>query len=220
MTEPTRVAQDYVKAIWAADEWGDGRVTAKQLAERFRVTPATVSATLRRLGGQGLLRHAPYGAIELTEEGERQAVAMVRRHRLLETFLVEVLHYDWTEVHEEAEELEHAVSERMVARIAELLGNPSHDPHGDPIPDPAGRLDRPAAVERLDRAVPGSWRVARVADDDPAVLTLLRDSGILPGGSITVLSSERPSARVLAAGAAEPVVLDQAAASAVLLAPA
>lgn len=220
MTEPTRVAQDYVKAIWAADEWGDGRVTAKQLAERFGVTPATVSATLRRLGGQGLLRHAPYGAIELTEEGERQALAMVRRHRLLETFLVETLHYDWTEVHEEAEELEHVVSDRMVARIAELLGNPTRDPHGDPIPDPAGRLDRPAAVERLDRALPGSWRVARVADDDPAVLTRLSTQGVRPGSGLAVLDSDRTSSRVLPDGAEAPVVLDAATAATVLVAPA
>lgn len=182
-----RVAEDYVKAIWAADEWGEGAVSAKRLAQRFGVTPATVSATLRRLAGLGLIRHLPYGTIELTDAGARHALAMVRRHRLLETFLVEVLRYDWAEVHEEAEELEHVVSERMVERIAELLGDPTRDPHGDPIPDRWGGILRPRTVERLDRAGPGAWIVTRVADDDPGLLSLLAGHGLLPGRAVVVL---------------------------------
>lgn len=188
-----RVAEDYVKAIWAADEWGEGAVSAKRLAQRFGVTPATVSATLRKLDGLGLIRHLPYGTIELTDDGSRHALAMVRRHRLLETFLVDVLRYDWAEVHEEAEELEHVVSDRMVERIADLLGDPTHDPHGDPIPDRSGGILRPRAVERLDRAEPGSWIVTRVADDDPGLLSVLADRGLVPGRTVIVLPREPTS---------------------------
>lgn len=214
-----RVAQDYVKAIWSADEWGEGAVSAKRLAQRFGVTPATVSATLRRLDALGLIRHLPYGTIELTDAGARHALAMVRRHRLLETFLVEMLRYDWTEVHQEAEELEHVVSERMIDRIADLLGDPTHDPHGDPIPDRSGGILRPRAVERLDRAAPGRWTVTRVADHDPARLAVLADHGLVPGRTLVVqagsslgvrIAVEHESPRLLSAADAEAVLVTPA----------
>lgn len=139
----TPVAQDYLKVIWNAQEWGDGPATPTQLAERLGVAAPTVSETLRRLASAGWVEHRPYGSPTLTDEGRRIALAMVRRHRLIETWLVRELGYRWDEVHDEAEELEHAVSDRFVDRIAERLGQPERDPHGDPIPSVDGRVTRP-----------------------------------------------------------------------------
>jgi DtxR family Mn-dependent transcriptional regulator len=125
-----------------------------------------------------MLVHEPYGAIELTEAGRRHAVAMVRRHRLIETFLVEELGYGWDEVHDEAEVLEHAVSDTLVDRIDRRLGHPRRDPHGDPIPTPDGTPRRPDA-EPLTAAAPGiRLVVTRISDSDPAVLRYLAERGI------------------------------------------
>ncbi|HEY0217944.1 MAG TPA: metal-dependent transcriptional regulator, partial [Cellulomonas sp.] len=121
----TAVAQDYLKVIWSASEWSSAPVTTKMLADRLGVGASTVSETIRRLTDQGLVHHAPYAAIALTDEGARHAVQVVRRHRLIETFLVSELGYGWDEVHDEAEVLEHAVSDLMVERIDTRLGHPT-----------------------------------------------------------------------------------------------
>lgn len=174
----TPVAQDYLKVVWSATEWSDEPATTKLLADRMGVGPSTVSETVRRLATQGLLEHAPYGAIALTDTGRRLALAMVRRHRLIETFLVHVLGYGWDEVHDEAEVLEHAVSDTLVERIDAQLGHPVRDPHGDPIPTATGDLIRPAAVP-LATAAPGTrGTVARISDADPDVLRYLDELGI------------------------------------------
>ena len=126
--------QNYLKAVWTLSEWSDQPVTPSLIAERTELKLSSVSDAVRRLTSQGLLTHTPYGAVELTEAGHAYAVAMVRRHRLIETFLVKMLGYGWDQVHDEAEHLEHAVSDFMIERIDELLGRPTRDPHGDPIP--------------------------------------------------------------------------------------
>ena len=180
------VAQDYLKAIWSATEWGDAPITGRALAERFGTTPANVSESLKRLGAQGLLAHAPYKSIELTPQGERYAIAMVRRHRLIEAFLVISLGYAWDEVHDEAESLEHAASDRMIDRIDDLLGHPAHDPHGDPIPTRDGHVDGPSHAVRLGRATPGAYRIVRISDDDPDELTRFQALGLTPGATISV----------------------------------
>src|ERR1700709_1192932 len=128
VSELSTVAQDYLKVIWSATEWSEDPITVKQLAERMGVRAATVSDGIRRLADQGMLVHEPYGGIELTDTGRRHAVMMVRRHRLIETFLVEELGYGWDEVHDEAEVLEHAVSDPFVERIAAHPGHPRRDP--------------------------------------------------------------------------------------------
>ncbi|MBE7190760.1 metal-dependent transcriptional regulator, partial [Jatrophihabitans endophyticus] len=207
----TRVAEDYLKAIWSAQEWGGDPVTAKQLADRFGITAATVSVTLKRLAGQGLLVHEAYGPIELTADGSRHAIAVVRRHRLLETFLVEVLHYDWAEVHEEAEELEHATSDRLIERIAAALGNPVADPHGDPIPSPDGRIQRPAEVRTLDRAAAGRYRITRVSDADPAVLERMAQRGLRPPRLLNVLQHRQHDVLVALADDQTAVPIEDAA---------
>ena len=192
VSELTPVAQDYLKVIWTATERSPTPITVKALAARLEVRPASVSEGLRRLADQGLVVHEPYGAIELTEAGRLHAVAMVRRHRLLETFLVETLGYAWDEVHEEAEILEHAVSDLLLDRVDAALGHPDRDPHGDPIPAADGTSRAPAALP-LAEAVPGEHRVARISDDRPDVLRALAERGV--GLDTTVVVTAGPGGR-------------------------
>lgn len=173
----TSVAQDYIKVVWGLQEWSDAPVTTKDLAERLGVGPSTVSETVRRLVSQGLLDHERYGAIHLTEQGRRHALDMVRRHRLIETFLVQHLGYTWDEVHDEAEVLEHAVSDLMVHRIDEALGYPTRDPHGDPIPSANLALTQPDALTLTVLPEGATGTVARISDDDPDVLRYFADLG-------------------------------------------
>ena len=177
----TLVAQDYLKVIWAATEWGEAPITTKGLAERFGTTQANVSDTVRRLDAQGLVTYEPYRPVALTQRGVRLAMAMVRRHRLIECFLAEVLGYGWDEVHDEAERLEHAISDDFLARIDRLLEHPRFDPHGDPIPGEDGTLPTAEPAVLLAQAGPGRHLVARVSDADPAVLGRLRERGLVPG---------------------------------------
>lgn len=187
--EISRVAEDFLKAIWSATEWGGAPITGKALAERFGTTAANVSDTIRRLTAQGLVSHEPYKPVRLTAAGERHAVAMVRKHRLIESFLVRTLGYSWEEVHDEAENLEHAVSETMIERIDSLLGHPERDPHGDPIPAADGTSPHPEHAVNLPEAGPGHYEVTRISDDDPAVLRLLAGHGLGPGSVIVLGTS-------------------------------
>lgn len=181
------VAQDYLKAIWTAQEWSGERVSTKLLSERIGVSASTVSEAIRKLVDQGLVDHARYGSIALTAEGRAAAVAMVRRHRLIETFLVNELGYGWDEVHDEAEVLEHAVSNRMIARLDAKLGHPERDPHGDPIPAPDGSIPTPPARQLSDFADGEGGRVARISDADPAMLRYFDSVGIALDTQITVV---------------------------------
>ncbi len=183
------VAEDYLKVVWAAQEWSDQPVTTKLLATRLGVGASTVSETVRRLADTGLVTHEPYGAIGLTEQGRAHAVAIVRRHRLLETFLVEMLGYSWDEVHDEAEVLEHAVTDRFVERIATLLGHPARDPHGDPIPEPDGSVRVPPA-RTLWESEPGDWRVTRISDADPDLLRYVASVGLVLDARVHVTRHE------------------------------
>jgi DtxR family Mn-dependent transcriptional regulator len=217
VSELTNTAQDYLKVIWTATEWMPQPITVKQLAERMGVRAATVSDGIRRLAENGMLRHEPYGSIELTDAGRRHAIAMVRRHRLIETFLVETLGYGWDEVHDEAEILEHAVSDTLVDRIDAALGHPSRDPHGDPIPTVDGDPRRPDAVQLTDADAGSSFVVARISDADPAVLRYLADKGIQLDSRLTV-TEHRPYAgdvTIQVDGNAEPVELGALASDAV-----
>lgn len=188
LSEITPVAQDYLKAIWSATEWGDPPITTKALAARMGTSAPNVSDTVKRLAAQGLLEYRPYKPVTLTEQGEQYALAMVRRHRLLETFLVTTLGYPWEEVHDEAERLEHAVSDAMIERIDVQLGYPTADPHGDPIPTAQGRTRRPSNTTRLTEAGPGRYEIVRLSDADPQRLTRFRDSGLVPGGPFRVIA--------------------------------
>ncbi|MFZ2529580.1 MAG: metal-dependent transcriptional regulator [Rhodococcus sp. (in: high G+C Gram-positive bacteria)] len=183
----TAVAQDYLKVVWTAQEWSGEKISTKLLAEKLGVSASTVSEAVRRLCDQGLLDHERYGAISLTDSGRAAAVAMVRRHRLIETFLVSELGYGWDEVHDEAEVLEHAVSERMIAALDAKLGFPERDPHGDPIPTPDGTIPTPPARPLSAFTDGESGRVARISDKDPAMLRYFDDVGIALDTEIRVV---------------------------------
>jgi DtxR family Mn-dependent transcriptional regulator len=181
LSELSSTVQDYLKVIWSATEWAPGPVTVTRLAERMGVRKATVSDAVRRLVDAGLLAHEPYGGVELTELGRGHALGMVRRHRLIETFLVDMLGYGWDEVHDEAENLEHAVSDTLVDRIDALLGHPTRDPHGDPIPTRDGLPHLPDAILLADAPAGVPLTVERISDSDAALLRALAARGIRPG---------------------------------------
>lgn len=170
--------EDYVKVIYAFTEWQDKPITSTQLATRLGVANSSVSEMVRKLKDQGLVDHQPYSPITLTAMGLTLALSMVRRHRLLETYLVRELGYTWDEVHDEAEHLEHAVSETFIERMAAKLGHPTRDPHGDPIPDADGNIDMPPS-HRLDELDAGHrGRISRISDHDPELLRYFDHHGI------------------------------------------
>ncbi len=170
--------EDYVKVIYGYTEWQDKPITSTALAARLGVANSSVSEMVRKLKDQGLVDHQPYSPIHLTEQGLSLALSMVRRHRLLETYLVRELGYTWDEVHDEAEHLEHAVSEHFIERMSAKLGHPTRDPHGDPIPDPQGRITM-APSHRLDELDAGhSGSISRISDHDPELLRYLEHHGI------------------------------------------
>jgi DtxR family transcriptional regulator, Mn-dependent transcriptional regulator len=178
--------QDYVKAIHALEQHEDGTVTTNALAERLGVTPGSVSAMLRRLAERGLVTHTRYRGVSLTPPGARVALEVVRRHRLLETFLAKELGMSWDRVHAEAEVLEHVLSQELEALIAAKLGHPTRDPHGDPIPTAALEVDEPDTVSLAQLEVGGRGTLVRVSDSDPAMLRYLGERGIAPGTGVEV----------------------------------
>ncbi len=188
--EISRVAEDYVTLIWKACEWPDDgrRPTTTDLAASLGVTMSTVSANLKRLAREGLIRYEPYGAIELTDQGERIALEVVRRHRLIETFLVEHLGYHWDQVHDEADRLEHAVSDTLIERMDVVLGYPDVDPHGDPIPRQGTAPRIPATL--LSACKRGDLvRIVRVSDEEPDILRFLSTRQIALGATLQVDAS-------------------------------
>ncbi len=184
----TMVAQDYLKIIWTTQEWSHEKVSTKLLAERLGVSASTASESIRKLADQGLVHHEKYGAVTLTEPGRHAALAVVRRHRLLETFLVSELGYSWDEVHDEAEILEHAVSDLMLDRIDAKLRYPTRDPHGDPIPAADGQVSTPPA-RQLSACADGDFgTVARISDADPEMLRYFDAVGIGLDSKLQVLA--------------------------------
>lgn len=184
---PSSSIEDYVKVIYSFTEWQDKPITSTQLAQRLGVANSSVSEMVRKLKDQGLVDHQPYSAITLTADGVRLALSMVRRHRLIETFLVRELGYRWDEVHDEAELLEHAVSDTFIERMAAKLGNPVRDPHGDPIPAADGSVQMPAAhrMSELDDGHTGL--ITRISDDNPELLRYLSAEQIGLDADVEVL---------------------------------
>lgn len=182
--------EDYVKAVYRVEEEQGTAATTSELAAQLHVTASSASAMVKRLAMQGLVTHEPYRGVQLTGPGRRLALRVVRRHRLVELFLVESLGLSWDQVHDEAEVLEHAVSPRLEAAIAARLGNPDRDPHGDPIPTAEGRLPQEHA-ERLAGLPAGSSGVlVRVSDTDPTKLRYLAAQQIALGDRIEVVERQ------------------------------
>jgi DtxR family Mn-dependent transcriptional regulator len=178
--------EDYCKAIFTLESRAEEPVATNALAERLGLTPGSVSAMLKRLGELGLIEHHPYRGVRLTEEGRRVALEVIRHHRLLELFLAETLEMPWDRVHAEAEVLEHVISEELEALIAEALGHPTIDPHGDPIPSAELELHELETfpLERLQEGDGGVF--VRVSDADPEMLRYLSSHGIAPGDRLYV----------------------------------
>jgi DtxR family Mn-dependent transcriptional regulator len=170
--------------IYGHTEWQPNPMTSSQLAARLGLAPSSVTEMVKKLTVQGYVEHALYGTIVLTPRGRAEALRMVRRHRLIETWLVSEFGYGWDEVHDEAEVLEHVLSDRMLDAIDERLGHPTADPHGDPIPGADGAVV-PTRGRRLSEIESGGpVRVVRISDSDPAVLRLLEGRGIGVGSSV------------------------------------
>jgi DtxR family Mn-dependent transcriptional regulator len=183
---PSSSVGDYLKAVFELAVDSGGAASTKGVAERLAVSAASVSNMFARLQEMGLVEYERYRGATLTARGRREALRLVRRHRLIEIFLLEHLGYDWQEVHEEAERLEHAVSDSFTERLAELLGYPNHDPHGDPIPSAEGILEVDDSFP-LSQAIAGRrLRIVKVNDEDAAMLDYFGDRNLFPGRLLTV----------------------------------
>jgi DtxR family transcriptional regulator, Mn-dependent transcriptional regulator len=179
------VIEDYLKALWRLER--DGGATTSALASELGVAPGTVTGMLKRLVQLELIEYKPYRGASLTPAGERVALEVIRHHRLLELYLTEALGLGWDEVHAEAERLEHHLSEGVEARIDELLGHPSHDPHGDPIPTPGLALERGGSRPLTEVETGARAAVTRVPDGDPALLRYLAKLGLTPARELVVV---------------------------------
>jgi DtxR family Mn-dependent transcriptional regulator len=184
---------DYLKVVYQHTEWQDERITPSQLAQQLGLAPSSVTEMVQKLAAGGLVDHRRYGPITLTPDGEARAAAIVRRHRLVETWLVREYGYTWDEVHDEAEVLEHALSDRLLDRIDERLGRPRFDPHGDAIPDADGRTERVPFVMLGDATSGHAGRVLRVSDRDPQLLRELERLGVAVGRDVTVVDATDPA---------------------------
>lgn len=185
----TRSVEDYLKAIYRLTPEGRAAGTS-EIANLLELAPASVSGMVKRLSEHGLLEHVPYKGVQLTEEGRRAALRTIRRHRLIEAYLVAFLGYTWDTVHDEAERLEHAVSDQLVERMASVLGHPSVDPHGDPIPDVDGAIHEPASTPLSELPEGILVELRRVDESDPERLRYIASIGLQPGVRVIVVDRQ------------------------------
>lgn len=185
----TRSVEDYLKSIFHLTSQG-GFATTSDIAAMLEIAPPSVSGMVKRLSETGLIEHVPYRGVQLTPQGRRAALQMIRRHRILEVYLTQQLGYDWGDVHAEAERLEHAVSEKLIEKMAGALGNPRYDPHGAPIPTPAGEIEEAELFTLAAAAVGATIVVRQVGDDDAARLRYLAELGLTPGTRLTVVERQ------------------------------
>lgn len=186
-TDLTAPAEDYLKAIYELERAGSAALTSA-IAERLDIAPASVSGMVRRLARQGLVQHERYYGVRLTGPGRSAALRTLRRHRILECYLAQVLGYDWDGVHAEAERLEHAASDELIERMAAALGNPVVDPHGAPIPTRDGTVDETRHRSLAELGIGERARVLRMADEDGGFLRYLSELGLTPGAQVEVLA--------------------------------
>jgi DtxR family transcriptional regulator, Mn-dependent transcriptional regulator len=190
VTEFSAAVEDYAKAIYALQTREDAPVSTTALAERLGVTPASASGMVRKLDELGLVTHQPYKGVELTARGSQLALEVLRHHRLLELYLATSLGVPWDRVHDEAEVLEHVLSEELEALIAAKLGNPTHDPHGDPIPSADLVLEERTTESLAALGAGARGTFVRVSDSDPAMLRYLTERGIAPGSRFEVIEKQ------------------------------
>lgn len=187
-TAPPTATEDYVKVIYGHTEWQPEAITTTVLAARLGLAASSVTEMVKKLVAQGLVEHERYGSVSLTPEGLSLALSMVRKHRIIETWLVERFGYRWDEVHDEAEILEHSLSDRLLDAIDEQLGHPHRDPHGDPIPTAFGHVNRPNAILLRDAPIGFVGAVVRISDRDPVLLRHFAAESITLDRELTVVA--------------------------------
>jgi len=181
----SRSVEDYLKAIYGISENGEPATTSA-IAEALDIQPASVTGMVKKLAESGLLEHVPYKGVMLTGPGTLEALRVLRRHRILETYLCERLGYSWDDVHDEAERLEHAASDQLIEQMSKALGFPSHDPHGAPIPTPAGIIEETDLATLADAAAGDRLRIRAVRDEDSADLRSMAEVGLVPGARVMI----------------------------------
>lgn len=216
---PTATVEDYLKRLFLLEQKTEGRLAPMgRLAEVMQVTPGTATSMVKVLHDSGLVDYEPRQGVCLTNRGRQLALTVVRRHRLIEQFLVEVLRLDWSEVDVEAETLEHAVSDKVLEKMDELLGHPQVDPHGDPIPNAQGKLPAQRLCNLCECALHQKLRITRVMDQDPAFLQFIDRHNLKPGAEITITAKdESADALTIDADDQTPVTLGSAAAAKILV---
>jgi DtxR family Mn-dependent transcriptional regulator len=181
----TRSVEDYLKVIYHLSSQG-GFAATSDIAAQLDVSPPSVSGMVKRLSETGLIEHVPYRGVQLTAQGRRAALKMIRRHRILEVYLIEQLGYDWDGVHDEAERLEHAVSDNLIERMSGALGHPRYDPHGAPIPTAAGDIEETDLISVADAPIGGALDLQEVGTEDSARLRYFAEQGLVPGAHLLV----------------------------------
>jgi DtxR family Mn-dependent transcriptional regulator len=217
---PSSTVENYLKAIYlgqSALAEGERLVTMGHVATALGVTPGTATTMVKALAESGLAEYEPYSGVRLSASGERLAGLVLRRHRLVELFLVQVMGMKWDEVHEDAEQLEHVVSERLIERIDEMLGRPTHDPHGDPIPGPDGSVAQTQFDSLLTCPVNTGLKVTRIADQDPAFLRFIEQNDLKPGQPVRVESRDTAADSVVLRGRGRTLTIGARAASKLLV---
>lgn len=189
---PSSTVEDYIKRLYLAEqELPPGSlVTMGDISNSMKVQPGTATSMMKTLVDSGLVIYEPRQGVRLTEGGNKLALHILRSHRLLELFLVKTLGYDWSEVHEEAEMLEHVSSEKLLARIDSLLGYPDTDPHGDPIPDASGAISPPQGVTSSDTLSSKKYKLVRVSNQEPEFLQVLAEHDITPGAKVSFITND------------------------------
>jgi len=182
----TRSVEDYLKVIYHLSSQG-GFAATSDIADQLAVSPPSVSGMVKRLSETGLIEHVPYRGVQLTAQGRRAALKMIRRHRVLELYLTERLGYDWGGVHDEAERLEHAVSDTLIERMAGALGDPRYDPHGSPIPTVGGEIEEADLTSLAEAPVGALVELRQMGTEDPARLRYFAGQGLVPGVRMTVV---------------------------------
>jgi len=217
---PSSTVENYLKAIYLGQSalvGGMRLVPMGQVAAALRVTPGTATTMVKALAESGLAEYEPYSGVRLSAAGEKLAGLVLRRHRLVELFLVQVMGMKWDEVHDEAEQLEHVVSERLIERIDDMLGRPTHDPHGDPIPDPEGAIAHRHLDNLLTCPLNTPLRVTRIADQDPAFLRFIENNDLKPGQPLEVEARDQAADAVVVRGRERRVTIGARAASKLLV---
>ncbi|REK10305.1 MAG: metal-dependent transcriptional regulator [Planctomycetota bacterium] len=214
---PSLTVENYIKAIFQICQAGEGQAATGQLAAALGVSPGTVTSMLKTLSESRLATYTPYEGVRLTAAGNALALRVVRRHRLIELFLVKTLDLSWDEVHEEAEHMEHAVSDRLIDRIDTFLGHPEVDPHGDPIPRSDGTLRVPASRTLAECQVGDGFQLARVIDQSPEFLRFLSNSGLPLGVSGRIVANTPEAGIVTVSIDGQETTLGQAAAEKLLV---